>query len=222
MRVPIVLVAVVAPAVLASQGSYGIAGSVGFVGPSHYRGSNSPAIQGSEGLGYRMTAFYAVQMSPLVAARIEASLSDLPLVTGFVGVMCPYDPNDSLLLLQQPGARLAPRPPATAAAGTASNCCGLCAVRGYVGVASLTAHAVLRLGRSGIASRFYVIAGAGPVYVMGEEEGSVQLSGSGGLGCTFPVNGRSQLFAELRLEKWLAFDSTNWPWMVPLTVGLRL
>jgi hypothetical protein len=58
---------------------------------------------------------------------------------------------------------------------------------------------------------------------MGDDAGW-QLGGSAGLGCTFPVNRRSQVFAELRLEKWIALSSTsnNWPWMVPLTVGLRL
>jgi hypothetical protein len=129
MRVSIVLVlvAVVAPAVLAGQASYGIAGGVSLMGPSHYRGSDSPAVQGSEGLGFSVTGFRAVRVSPLVAARIEASLSDLPLVTGFVGVSCPAGPLDSLALAhQRPGARFARSPQRRAAAVFPSGCCGLC------------------------------------------------------------------------------------------------
>jgi len=203
-RVVLCMIAL-APALAGAQSSYGLAGGLSLVGPTTsyayptygygktFRDSYSP--------GATLSAFISRPISRRLVMRFEASISHVSLEepTGAAGVMCPRDP-----------------PPGT--------CCGICpygSKQAGVGVASLTANAILALAPAVHGAHLYLIGGAGPDYVYQHPaiEGVVRFGVGAGIGCSLPLGTGSRVFVEARYQRLL--DLPQLSWMVPVTIGMR-
>ncbi len=89
-----------------------------------------------------------------------------------------------------------------------------------VRVAGLTANGLLNVDPRGI---LYVIGGAGFYDVYGRpgsHDAGLRVGVSAGAGISVPVGGRLHAFVEARHHE-LLFATTQPPWLVPITVGVR-
>ena len=90
-----------------------------------------------------------------------------------------------------------------------------------VGVAALTASALVTLDPPGTAVRMYLIAGGGAYYSYQHPsaEGAVRPGVSAGAGFALQVGGRSRIFVEARYHDVLGAPSQP-TWLLPLTLGM--
>jgi hypothetical protein len=192
-----VLLVAVQPA-LPAQTFYGIAGGLNYAGPVPL-----PNPQSDEHYtrGFALQASVGRQFGDRVGVRIDAffnhfAVQQPPL---FVGVMCPM--------------------------GSSAPCGGPPGSAGFtepLGVAALTASALVNVDPPEYRLRMYLIGGIGAYYFYQHPniEGAVRPGLSAGGGFALHVQGRSQIFVEARYTDVLGAPSQP-TWLVPLTFGLR-
>ncbi len=179
---------------LPAQNFYGLAGGLNYAGPV-------PAgLQGNERYtrGFALQASLGRQFGGRLGARLDAFVNHFAVQQPpqVVGVACPIS------------GPCGPPP-------------GTDGFTHPVGVAALTASALVTLDPPGTAVRMYLIAGGGAYYLYQHPsaEGAVRPGVSVGAGFAVQVGGRSRIFVEARYHDVLSAPSQP-TWLVPLTLGM--
>ncbi len=179
---------------LSAQTFYGLAGGLNYAGPA-------PAgPQGNERYtrGFALQASLGRQFGDRLGARLDAFVNHFAVQQPpqLVGVMCPIGGPCG--------------PPA-----------GTDGFTHPVGVAALTASALVTVDPPGTVVRMYLIAGGGAYYLYQHPsaEGAVRPGVSAGAGFAVQVGGRSRIFVEARYHDVLGAPSQP-TWLLPLTLGM--